>query len=41
MAPGRPGSITSGEQQQRGYELKVTTAPAAVTKIDATLTVVK
>jgi hypothetical protein len=41
MAPGRPGSITSGERQQRGYELKVTTAPATVTKIDATLTVVK
>ena len=41
MAPGKPGSITSGEQQQRGYELKVTTAPATVTRIDATLTVVK
>ncbi len=41
MAPGRPGSITSGPQQQRGYQLKVETAPATVTKIDATLTVTK
>jgi hypothetical protein len=41
MAPGRPGSITSGPQQQRGYELKVETAPATVTKIEATLSVVR
>jgi hypothetical protein len=41
MAPGKPGSITSGPQQQRGYQLKVGTAPATVTKIDATLTVAK
>jgi hypothetical protein len=39
MAPGRPGSITSGPQQQRGFELKVETPAATVTKIDATLTV--
>jgi hypothetical protein len=39
MAPGRPGSITSGPQQQRGFELKVETPPATLTKIEATLTV--
>jgi hypothetical protein len=41
MAPGRPGSITSGPQQQRGFELKVETVPATATKIEATLTVTK
>jgi hypothetical protein len=41
MAPGRPGSITSGPQQQRGYELKVETPPAVTTKIEATLLVAK
>jgi hypothetical protein len=41
MAPGRPGSITKGEQQQRGYELKVETPPATVTRINATLTVLR
>jgi hypothetical protein len=39
MAPGKPGSITSGPQQQRGYQLKVETPPAATTKIEATLAV--
>jgi hypothetical protein len=28
MAPGRPGSITEGPEEQRGYELKVDLAPA-------------
>lgn len=39
MAPGKPGSITSGQQQQRGFHLMLETAPATTTRIDATLMV--
>ena len=39
MAPGRPGAITSGTEEQRGYELKVETPAATTTTIKATLTV--
>jgi len=39
-APGRPGSITSGPEEQRGYHLKVETPAATTTTIRANLTVV-
>ena len=39
MAPGKPGSITDGTQEQRGYELMLQTAPATTFTIRATMTV--
>jgi hypothetical protein len=41
MAPGRPGSITSGKVDERGYHLKVETAPATAVTIGVTMTVVE
>lgn len=41
MAPGRPGSITSGKVDERGYHLKVETAPATAVKFGVTMTVVE
>ncbi|MCX6551141.1 MAG: heparinase II/III family protein [Acidobacteria bacterium] len=40
-APGRPGSITEGPEEQRGYHLKLETPAAATTTIRAELKVVK
>lgn len=34
-APGQPGSITSGREDQRGYELRVEGPPGHVTRLDA------
>jgi hypothetical protein len=36
-APGRPGSITSGRTDQRGYHLKVETAPGTRHRIEVSL----
>ena len=38
-APGRPGSITEGPSDQRGYHVRLETAPAVRTAITATLVV--
>src|SRR6185369_3819225 len=40
MAPGKPGSITEGPQQARGYELKLQTPAATSAHVRATLRVV-
>jgi hypothetical protein len=39
MAPGKPGSITEGKQEQRGYEVRVDVPAATAASIKATLTV--
>jgi hypothetical protein len=39
MAPGKPGSITEGKQEQRGHELRVDVPAAASVAIKAVLTV--
>jgi hypothetical protein len=39
MAPGKPGSITDGKQEQRGYEVRVDVPAATAASIKATLTV--
>jgi hypothetical protein len=39
MAPGKPGSITDGKQEQRGYEIRVDVPASSVVAIKATLTV--
>jgi hypothetical protein len=39
MAPGKPGSITEGPQEQRGYQLMLQTTPATAVTIRATMTV--
>jgi hypothetical protein len=39
MAPGKPGAITEGPQEQRGYELMLQTLPATSFTIRATMTV--
>jgi hypothetical protein len=39
MAPGKPGSITEGQQEQRGYEIRVDVPAATAAAIKATLTV--
>jgi len=39
MAPGKPGSITEGKQEQRGYEIRVDAPAATAVAIKATLTV--
>ena len=39
MAPGKPGAITEGPQEQRGYQLLLETAPATTVTIRATMTV--
>ncbi len=41
MAPGQPGSITSGRVDERGYHLKVETAPATSVTMKARMTVVE
>ena len=33
MAPGKPGSITTGSKDQRGFELMLETAPATTTRL--------
>ena len=38
-APGQPGSITSGKQEQRGYEIRVDVPAASAVAIKASLTV--
>jgi hypothetical protein len=38
MAPGKPGSITEGKQEQRGYEIRVDVPAATAAVIKATLT---
>jgi hypothetical protein len=38
MAPGKPGSITSGSEEQRGYHLMLQTQPATSVAIRATMT---
>jgi hypothetical protein len=38
-APGRPGAITEGPEEQRGFHVKVETPPATATSIRVTLTV--
>jgi hypothetical protein len=37
MAPGKPGSITEGPQEQRGFHLMLQTAPSTAVTIRATL----
>jgi hypothetical protein len=39
MAPGKPGSITDGKREQRGYEVRVDMPAATAVAIRATLTV--
>ncbi len=39
MAPGKPGSITDGKQEQRGYEIRVDVPAATAAAIKATLTI--
>jgi hypothetical protein len=39
MAPGKPGSITDGKQEQRGYELRVDAPASSSVAIKAALTV--
>ena len=39
MAPGKPGSITAGQQEQRGYEIRVDVPAASAVAVKATLTV--
>ena len=39
MAPGKPGSITDGKQEQRGYEIRVDVPAASAVAIKAALTV--
>ena len=39
MAPGKPGSITDGKQEQRGYEIRVDVPAATSVAIKAALTV--
>ena len=38
-APGQPGSITAGKQEQRGYEVRVDVPPSSAVAIRATLSV--
>ena len=38
MAPGKPGSITAGSEEQRGYHLMLQTPPATAVVIRATMT---
>jgi hypothetical protein len=40
-APGQPGSITQGEQHERGHHLELRTSPTASTRIRAELQVVE
>lgn len=37
MAPGKPGAITEGPQEQRGYHLMLQTAPATTVTVRATM----
>ncbi len=37
--PGKPGSITEGKQEQRGYEIRVDVPASTAIAIKATLTV--
>jgi hypothetical protein len=39
MAPGKPGSITDGKQEQRGYEIRVDVPASTAVAIKAALTV--
>jgi len=39
MAPGKPGSITDGKQEQRGYEIRVDVPASTAAAIKAVLTV--
>jgi hypothetical protein len=39
MAPGKPGSITDGKQEQRGYEIRVDVPASSSASIKARLTV--
>jgi hypothetical protein len=39
MAPGKPGSITDGKQEQRGYEVRVDVPASPAVTIKATLSV--
>jgi hypothetical protein len=39
MAPGKPGSITDGKQEQRGHEIRVDVPAASSASIKARLTV--
>jgi hypothetical protein len=41
MAPGQPGSITSGTVDERGYHLKVETAPAVAAKTAVEMKVIQ
>ena len=41
MAPGKPGAITEGPQEQRGYELLLQTTPGTTVTIRAELKVMK
>jgi hypothetical protein len=38
MAPGKPGSITAGSEEQRGYHLVLQTPPATAVVIRASMT---
>ena len=38
MAPGKPGSITAGSEEQRGYHLMLETPPATAVVIHAAMT---
>ena len=38
-APGKPGAITEGPQEQRGYHLMLQSPPATTISIQATLKV--
>jgi hypothetical protein len=37
MAPGKPGSITSGEQERRGFHVKLQSAPSTSVRLRAVL----
>jgi hypothetical protein len=39
MAPGKPGSITDGKQEQRGYEIRVDVPASPAVAIKAVLSV--
>jgi hypothetical protein len=41
MAPGKPGSITDGKQEQRGYEVRVDVPASSAVAIKAVLAVEK
>lgn len=41
VAPGQPGSITSGTVDERGYHLKVETAPAVAAKVAVEMRVIR